>query len=77
MERIINPILEVWSHPIPGGVYAILHTPTNFDTTGDTELKFYMVIDIYKLFPKNEKKIRLKVLIMHLWRHNYANFNRF
>ena len=56
---------------------AILHTPTNFWTTNDTELKFYMVIDIHKLFRKIEKKIRLKVLTMHLWRHNYSNFNRF
>ena len=36
-----------------GGV--ILHTQSNFRTTGDTELKFYMVIDIHKLFPKLEK----------------------
>ena len=34
---------------------AILHTPTNFWTTGDTRLKFYMVINIHKLFPKIEK----------------------
>ena len=76
-------------NPIPGGgglntSYsegrgngAILHTPSNFWTTGDTELKIYMVIDMHKLFPKIEKKINLKVLIMHLWRHNYANFNTF
>ena len=44
----------VWTHPIPGGC-AILRTPTNFWTTGDTELKFYMVIDTHKLFPKIEK----------------------
>ena len=43
--------------PIPGGGLitsysrggAILHTPTNFWTTDDTELKFYMVLDINKL----------------------------
>ena len=60
-----------------GGGGAILHTPNNFWTTGDTELKFYIVIDIHKSFHKLKKKNRLKVLIMHLWRHNYANFNRF
>ena len=36
-----------------GGV--ILHTQTNFLTTDDRELKFYMVIDIYKLFQKQKK----------------------
>ena len=57
---VINPIPGgVWSHPIPGGC-AILHTPTNFWTTDDTELKFYMVIDIHKLFPKIEKKLGWK-----------------
>ena len=50
----------VWTHPIQGGVCAILHTPTNFWTTDDTELKFYMVIDIHKLFPKIEKKLGWK-----------------
>ena len=49
-------------NPIPGGEGlntsysrgggAILHTPINFWTTGDTELKFYMLIDIHKLFWK-------------------------
>ena len=39
---------------------AILHTHTNFWTAGDTELKFYMVIDIYKLFPKIVKKLGWK-----------------
>ena len=46
-------------NPIQGGSEqilfrggAILHTPANVWTTGDTELKFYMVIDIHKLSPK-------------------------
>ena len=57
-------------NPIPGGgsehilfwerVCAILHTPTNFGTTGDTKQKFYMVIDIHKLFQKIEKKLGWK-----------------
>ena len=53
---LVNPIPGggVWSHPIPG-VCAILHTPANFWTNGDTELKYYTVIDIHKLFPKIEK----------------------
>ena len=60
VEGVINPILGVWSHPIPGGVYAILHAPTNFNTTGDTELTFYMVRNIHKLFQKIEKKLGWK-----------------
>ena len=40
-----------------GGMCAILLTPTNFWTTSDTELKFYMVIDIHKSFPKIGKKL--------------------
>ena len=32
------------------GVCVILHTPSNFWTTDDRELKFYMVIDIHNLF---------------------------
>ena len=47
---------KIWTYPIPEGcVCAILHTTTNFWTTGDTQLKFYMVIDIHKLFPKIEE----------------------
>ena len=57
------------------GGCAILHTPTNFWTTGDTELKFYMVIDIHELFSKIEKELSWILLIMHLLRHDYANFN--
>ena len=34
---------------------AILHTHTNFWITGDTELKFDMVITIHKSFPIIEK----------------------
>ena len=34
-----------------------VHTPTNFWTTDDKELKYYMVIDIHKLFPKMEKRL--------------------
>ena len=55
---VINPIQGVWANPIQGG--ANLHTPTNFWTTGDTELKFYMVQKIYKLFPNIEKQLGLK-----------------
>ena len=53
-----NPINAggIWTLPI-SGVCAILHTTTNFWTTGDTKLKFYMVIDIYKLFSKIERKL--------------------
>ena len=65
--RIINPIQGgkgVRTHPIPGVcVCAISHTPTNFWTTGDTELKFYVVIDIHKLFPKIEQKLGWKCLL--------------
>ena len=50
------------------GVCAILHTPTNFWTAGDIELKLYMVINNYQKW----KKIRFKVL----WRHNYASVDR-
>ena len=75
IKSSFNPIQGgVGLHPIQGG--AFLHTPSNFWTTGDTELQLYMVRDIHKLFPKIEK-IRLKVLIMRLRRQNYANFNRF
>ena len=35
-----------------GGV--VLHTLFNFWTTNDRELKFYMIIDIHKLFRKIE-----------------------
>ena len=66
----------VWTHPIPGWC-AILHTPINFWTTGNKELKLYMVIDIHKLFWKTEKKNWLKVLILQLWRKNYAKITRF
>ena len=45
---------EIWSHPIPWDC-ANLHTPTNFWTTTDKELKFHMVIDIYKSFLKIEQ----------------------
>ena len=43
-----------------GEVDANLHTPNNFWTTDDTDLKFYMVIDIHKLFKKIEKKLGWK-----------------
>ena len=33
----------------------ILRTPSNFWTTDERELKFYMVIDIHNLFQKIEK----------------------
>ena len=48
--------------PIPGmGVgSAILHTPTNIWTIGGTELKFYMLIEIHKFFPKIEKQLGWK-----------------
>ena len=60
----MNSFLFDFLNPIPGGsehfrfrggVCAILYTPTNFWTTGETEVKFYMVIDIHKLIPKIEK----------------------
>jgi len=51
-------------HILFRGVCNFAH-PYNLLTTFDTELKFYMVIDIDELFPKIEKS-RLKVLIMHL-----------
>ena len=56
--------LKIISQPDPrggglntfySGGYTVLHTPTNFWTTVDAELKFYMVMDIHKLFPKLEK----------------------
>ena len=37
------------------GVANILKPP-NFWATGNNELKFYMVVDIYKLFSKTEKQ---------------------
>ena len=36
---------------------ATLHTSTNFGTSGDTEFKFYAIIDINRLFPKIEKQL--------------------
>ena len=65
-SRYANKFRNKNINPIPGGgseqilfrgVCAILHTPTNFWTTGDTELKFYMVIDIRKLFSKVENNL--------------------
>ena len=51
----VNPIPGgLWTHPFPMDV--ILNTPSNFWTTDDRELKFYMVIDIHKLFWKTEKE---------------------
>ena len=55
---MLDPILEgVWAYPIPGGreLGAILHTPSNFWTAGDKEL--YMMIDIYNLSTKIQKKL--------------------
>ena len=37
-----------------GGVCNFAHS---YRTTGDTELKLYMAIDLHKLFPKIEKKL--------------------
>ena len=50
-SKFLNPIQGglITSY---SGVRAILHTPTNFWTTGDTELKFYIVLNIYNLFPE-------------------------
>ena len=45
-----NPIQGGLNTSYSGGVCAIIHTPTNFWTTGVTKLKFYMIIDIHKLF---------------------------
>ena len=70
-------------NPIQGGSEHILFRdvcnftpPSNFWTTDDRELKFYMV-DIHKLFWKIMKTFWLKALIIHLWRHNYAIIIRF
>ena len=38
---------------------AIKHIPANFLTTGDTELKFYMVIDIHKSFSKKQDQYKI------------------
>ena len=47
IKSSFNPIQGgVGLHPIQGG--AFLHTPSNFWTTGDTELQYYMVIDFQK-----------------------------
>ena len=63
-------------HTLFGGL-CTLHTPSNLLNTDDRELKFYIVIDFHKLFWKIGKKFWLKVIIMHLWRHDYARMNRF
>ena len=54
MLGLFNPIKHIYL----GGV--ILHTPPNFWAIDDRELKFYMVIEIHKLFPKMEKKVGWK-----------------
>ena len=56
LGRILNPIL-VGVNTSYFWLCAILHNPTKFWTAGDTELKFYMLIDVHKLFSKIEKKL--------------------
>ena len=71
--------MHLWRHnyakQILGQIGPYSH-PINFRTNNVKELKFYAVIDNYKLF-SNIEKLGEKVLIMQLWRHNYAKFNSF
>ena len=53
LRRVLTLFREGLKTSYSGGVQ--FAPPTNFWTTDDAELKFYMVIDNYKFFPKIEK----------------------
>ena len=61
--KIFRGLDSIWDfNPISGGalktpysgVNAILHTPPNFWTTDDKELKSYMIIDTHKLLSNHK-----------------------